>query len=148
MAQALAQAKIAYDIGEIPVGCLIVNNKNGEIIVATHNLMQRDKNPNYHAEILAINAACNKLSSKNLNGCDIYVTLEPCTMCASAIANARIARVYYAAEDKKHGAVENGVRFFTTNSCFHRPEIYSGINEAESSALLKTFFSKIRKDEL
>ena len=148
MKLALSEAKKAYDIGEIPVGCVIVDSMRGEIIAQSHNLMQLNKNPNFHAEMLAIDIACKKKANKNLSNCDIYVTLEPCTMCASAISNARINRLYYAASDLKQGAVENGVRFYTSNSCMHRPEIYSGINAHESMELIESFFSKLKKNKL
>jgi cytosine deaminase len=148
MQLALAEAQIAYDIGEVPVGCIIVNRESGQIIAKTHNLMQSKKNPNYHAEILAINLACETIGSKALLDCDIYVTLEPCTMCASAISNARLSRLYYGASDLKQGAVENGVKFYTHNSCMYRPEIYSGINAEESTLLITNFFGKLRKSKL
>ncbi len=145
---AFKEAKKAFDEGEVPVGCVIVDSKNNNIIAVTRNQIQKNKNPNFHAEILAINLACLKLDNKNLSKCDIYITLEPCTMCAAAISNARIGRLYYSAEDKKQGAVENGVRFFNSSSCFHRPEIYSGIQEYISANMMKSFFSKIRKSKL
>lgn len=148
MKLALLEAKKAYNIGEVPVGCVIVDSINDEVIAQSHNVMQLNKNANFHAEILAINIACKKRDNKNLSNCDIYVTLEPCTMCASAISNARIDRLYYAAPDIKQGAVENGVRFYTSNSCMHRPEIYSGINAHESIELIESFFSKLRKNKL
>lgn len=145
---ALIEAKKSYDQGEIPVGCIIVERDSGIILAKSHNLMQREKNPNYHAEMLAIELACREIGSKNLSNCDIYVTLEPCTMCASAISNARLGRLYYGAADLKQGAVENGVRFFTNNSCMHRPEIYSGISASESARIIKSFFGKLRKNEI
>lgn len=148
MEVALAEAKKAYNIGEIPVGCVIVDRKSGKIIAKSHNSMQLKKSPNLHAEMLAIEIACNEKANKNLSDCDIYVTLEPCTMCASAISNARLSRLYYAASDLKQGAVENGVRFYTSSSCMHRPEIYSGINACESVELIESFFGKLRKNKL
>jgi len=148
MQAAIDLAKKAYLNGEVPVGAVIVKRNSGEIVALAQNSMQIQKNPNAHAEILAINAACKKLDNKNLSECDIYITLEPCTMCASAISNARIGRLYYAAPDMKQGAVENGVRFFTSSSCLHRPEIYSGMHKEESSALMQSFFSKLRKTSL
>ncbi len=146
MLHALKEAKKAYLDGEIPVGCVIVDRLSGKIISQTHNMMQQGKNANLHAEIMAINAACKKMDSKNLSNCNIYVTLEPCTMCASAISNARLGRLYYGATDAKQGAVENGVRFFSTKSCFHRPEIYSDIYSAESEEIIKNFFVRLRKN--
>lgn len=148
MSLALSEAKKAYDKGEIPVGCVIVQQPSGIIIARSHNLSETKKNPNLHAEMLAITEACTKLDSKNLANCDIYITLEPCVMCASAISNARIKRLFYACEDIKQGSVENGLRFYTTSSCFHRPEIYSGMLAAESSGLITSFFRKIRTNKL
>lgn len=148
MLLALKEAKIAATKGEVPVGCVIVNRDNKEVISQSHNMMQQGKNANFHAEILAINDACKKLDNKNLVDCDIYVTLEPCTMCASAISNARLGRLYYGASDKKQGGVENGVKFFTSNSCLHRPEIYSGIQSTQSEEIIKNFFGKLRKNKL
>ena len=148
MSLALEEAKIAGNKGEVPVGCVIINRANKEIIAKSHNLMQQNKNANLHAEILAINAACKKLDNKNLLNCDIYVTLEPCTMCASAISNARLGRLYYGAQDTKQGGVENGVRFFASNSCLHKPEIYSGIQNRQSEEIMKNFFGQLRKNKL
>jgi tRNA(Arg) A34 adenosine deaminase TadA len=145
MQLALSEAQLAFDQGEVPVGCVIVDPVRGAVIASAHNLCEQEKNANLHAEILAINEACKILDSKNLSDLDLYVTLEPCTMCASAIANSRIGRIYYGAADEKQGAVENGVRFFTSDSCFHRPEIYSGIKSQESEDLLKEFFKSIRR---
>ena len=148
MKEALKEAQKAFGAGEVPVGCIIVDRIKGKIVAKTHNLMQSKKNPNLHAEILAINIACNQKDRKNLSDCDIYVTLEPCTMCASAISNASLGRLYYGAPDSKQGAVENGVQFYTSNSCMHRPEIYSGINSHESSKIIESFFDKLRKNKL
>lgn len=148
MKEALKEAQKAFDAGEVPVGCVIVDRIRGKIIAQTHNLMQSKKNPNLHAEMLAIDIACNQKDNKNLLDCDIYVTLEPCTMCASAISNARLGRLYYGASDLKQGAVENGVQFYTSNSCMHRPEIYSGINAHESGKIIESFFGKLRKNKL
>ena len=142
MQMALSEARKAYDKGEVPVGCVIVHNQ--QVIARAHNLVQYNKNPNAHAEILAINEACQYLNSKNLAECNLYVTLEPCTMCASAISNARIKGLYYGAADAKQGAVENGVQFFAAESCMHRPEIYSGLMHQESEELLLRFFAKLR----
>ena len=148
MKTALIEAQKAYDIGEVPVGCVIVDRSENKIIAQTHNAMESCKNPNLHAEMLAINIACSKKDNKNLSDCDIYFTLEPCTMCASAISNARLSRLYYGASDLKQGAVENGVRFYTTSSCMFRPDVYSGINAYESSQIIKSFFGKLRKNKL
>lgn len=148
MQLAFQEAQKAFDEGEVPVGCVIVRSKDNYIVATSRNLVQHNKNPNSHAEILAINLACLKLDTKNLSECYIYITLEPCTMCAAAIANARLGRLYYAAGDKKQGAVEHGPRFFNSPSCLHRPEIYSGILEEESVNIMQSFFSKIRKTKL
>lgn len=145
---ALQEAASAYEEGEVPVGCVIVERESGRILARTRNSMQADKNANHHAEMLAIEKVCKDLDNKNLSKCDIYVTLEPCTMCASAISNARLGRLYYGSDDSKMGGVENGVRFFASNSCFHKPEIYAGIGDKESAALIKNFFSNLRKDRL
>ncbi len=144
MLLALEEAKLAKKLGEVPVGCVIIERSSGKVIAKSYNQMQQGNNPNLHAEMIAISLACKKLGNKNLADYDIYVTLEPCTMCASAISNARLGRLYYGASDIKQGAVENGVRFFTSSSCMHRPEIYSGIQIIEATKLLKNFFSNLR----
>ncbi len=144
MQLALQQAQKAFEENEVPVGCVIVHRKTKEIIASTHNLVENNNNPTHHAEILAIDAACKKLNSKNLSECDLYVTLEPCTMCASAISHSRIKNLYFGANDEKQGAVESGVNFFSSNSCFHKPEIYSNIMTEESKELLKKFFKTLR----
>lgn len=141
---ALNQAQIAFDDGEIPVGAVIANSKTKEIIAQEHNLVQTYKNPLLHAEICAIQSAVKVLNSKSLSGYDIFVTLEPCAMCASAISHARIDRLFYGASDSKHGAVENGIKFYTSKTCFHRPEIYIGIQKEFSEQLIKNFFVQAR----
>lgn len=138
MQEALTQARIAQDLGEIPVGAIIV--QTGKIIARSHNLVETTNNPLAHAEMLAIQAACKVLKVNRLVDCDLYVTLEPCTMCAGAIAHARLRRIYFAAFDPKGGAVDHGVQFFNQPTCLHKPEIYGGLFELESSQLLKTFF--------
>ena len=138
MDRALAEARAAAAAGEVPVGCIVVCR--GEVIAHAGNRMLAGKDPTAHAEMLAIRAAALAIGSERLADCDLYVTLEPCAMCAAALAFARIRRLYYGAADPKGGAVENGVRFFSSPTCHHRPEIYSGIGEAEASALLKDFF--------
>ncbi|MBP7190104.1 MAG: nucleoside deaminase [Rickettsiaceae bacterium] len=145
MSKALAQGVRALEQGEVPVGAVIVENSSGNILASTHNLVESTNDATCHAEILAIKAASKKLSSKNLSSCDIYITLEPCTMCASAISHAKIARVFYGASDIKGGAVENGVRFFTRETCHHRPEVYPGIMAKESTDLLLEFFKNLRQ---
>ena len=124
--------------GEVPVGCVIV--RDGDVIARAGNRTLADRDPTAHAEMLAIRAAAAALGSERLTDCDLYVTLEPCAMCAAAISFARIRRLYYGAADPKGGAVENGVRFFASPTCHHRPEVYGGIGEAEAAALLKEFF--------
>lgn len=138
MELALNQAKIAYEKDEVPVGAILV--ENGQIIASSHNQNLTLKDPTAHAEIIVLREGAKIKNSARLDGCDLYITLEPCAMCASAIALARIKRVYYAASDKKFGAVENGARIFSTSSCFHKPEIYSGISEEEAKKLMRNFF--------
>jgi tRNA(adenine34) deaminase len=142
MYEAINQAKIAFAKDEVPVGAVLV--EEGKIIAKTYNQNLTLKDPTAHAEILALREAAKIKNSARLDGCDLYITLEPCAMCASAIALARIRRVYYAASDPKFGAVENGARIFNSSSCHHRPEIYSGISEAESQKLLRDFFKSKR----
>jgi tRNA(adenine34) deaminase len=138
MQVALAQAKSAAVDGEVPVGCVIT--RAGTIIAQARNRTLADQDPTAHAEMLAIRAAAHALGNERLTDCDLYVTLEPCAMCAAAISFARIRRLYYGAADPKGGAVESGVRFFGSPTCHHQPEIYAGIGEADAAALLKDFF--------
>ncbi len=142
MGIAIAEAKAAAAAGEVPVGCVIA--REGELLAKAGNRTLRDRDPTAHAEILALREAAKKIGSERLTGCDLYVTLEPCTMCAAAISFARIRRLYFGAGDPKGGAVESGVRFFSASTCHHRPEIYGGIGEAEASSLLKEFFAAKR----
>ncbi len=142
MDQALDLARAAALAGEVPVGCVVV--RNGEVIAGAGNRTLTDRDPTAHAEMLAIRQAARALGSERLTDCDLYVTLEPCTMCAAAISFARIRRLYYGADDPKGGAVENGVRFFAAATCHHRPEVYGAIGETEASALLKEFFAARR----
>jgi tRNA(adenine34) deaminase len=142
MDMALAQARAAGARGEVPVGCVIV--RDGAVIARAGNATLADRDPTAHAEMVAIRRAAAALGSERLEDCDLYVTLEPCAMCAGAIAFARVRRLYYGAADPKGGAVDNGVRFFTAPSCHHRPQVYGGLAEAEASALLKDFFSARR----
>ncbi len=144
MREALEQSLYAASSHEVPVGAVVVHRAKNEVVSRAYNRTEADRNPTHHAEILAINKACKVLNTKNLSECDIYVTLEPCTMCAGAISSARIGRVFYGADDPKMGAVENGVRFFTSPSCHHRPEVYSGIMGEESKTLMLEFFRKLR----
>src|SRR5215831_16069882 len=142
MDEALAQARAAVAAGEVPIGCVIV--REGAVVVRAFNRTLLDRDPTAHAEMLAIRAAAAALGSERLVDCDLYVTLEPCAMCAAAISFARIRRLYYGAADEKGGAVEHGVRFFSAPTCHHAPEIYSGIAEACAAALLKDFFRTLR----
>ena len=142
MDDALAEARAAQAAAEVPVGCVIV--RAGAVIVRTGNRTLRDRDPTAHAEVLAIRQAAAMLGTERLTDCDLYVTLEPCAMCTAAISFARIRRLYYGAADPKGGAVENGVRFFASPTCHHRPEVYGGIGESEAGALLKEFFKARR----
>ena len=142
MRRALDLARIAGDAGEVPVGAVIVCA--GEVIATSANAMRGGADPTAHAEIVAIRAAAAALASPRLDGCDLWVTLEPCAMCAGAIVHARIARLYYAAPDPKGGAVAHGPRLFGYPTCHHRPEVYGGIGEAEAAALLRGFFAARR----
>lgn len=142
MARALGEAKAAAARGEVPVGCVIV--RNGEIIASAGNRTLADRDPTAHAEMLAIRAASARIGSERLTECDLYVSLEPCTMCAGAISFARIRRLYYGAADAKGGAVDHGVRFFAADTCHHRPEIYDGFCADEAGALLRDFFKARR----
>ena len=135
---ALGEAEAAAARGEVPVGAVIVSE--GRIIAAAGNRTLADRDPTAHAEIVAIRAACEALGSERLPGCDLYVTLEPCPMCAGAISFARLRRLYYGAADPKGGAVENGVRLYSDPTCHHRPEVYGGIGETAAAGLLKDFF--------
>lgn len=138
MDMALDEARAAAAAGEVPIGCVIVYD--GETIARAGNRTLADRDPTAHAEMLAIRAATAALGSERLADCDLYVTLEPCTMCAAAMSFARIRRLYYGATDPKGGAVDSGVRFFASPTCPHRPDVYGGIGEAEASALLRDFF--------
>ncbi|MFT4027389.1 MAG: nucleoside deaminase [Novosphingobium sp.] len=142
MAQAFAQARAAAAAGEVPIGAVVV--KDGAVLAAAHNAPRALRDPTAHAEVLAIRAAARALGNERLDGCELWVTLEPCAMCAGAIAHARIAKVYYAAPDPKGGAVEHGARVFEQDQCLHRPEVYPGIGEAEAADLLRGFFRERR----
>jgi tRNA(adenine34) deaminase len=139
---ALDEARAAGARSEVPVGCVIV--RDGVVVARAGNRTLADRDPTAHAEIIAIRAAAASLGSERLEDCDLYVTLEPCAMCAGAVAFARIRRLYYGAADPKGGAVDNGVQFFASPSCHHRPEVYGGLAEAEAGALLKEFFRERR----
>lgn len=138
MAQALAQARRGASLGEVPIGAVVV--REGAVIAAAHNAPRALRDPTAHAEVLAIREAARVLGNERLDGCELWVTLEPCPMCAGAIAHARIARLYYAAADPKGGAVEHGARVFEHEQCLHRPEVYSGMGEEAAAELLRGFF--------
>ena len=145
MKLALAEAEAAAARGEVPVGAVLVDGVGNTIAVAG-NRVEADRDPTAHAEMLALRAGAARLGSKYLEGCDLYVTLEPCAMCAAAIAFARLRRLYFGAYDPKGGAVEHGPRLFEQPTTHHRPEIYGGIEEARSARLLRDFF-RARRDE-
>jgi tRNA(adenine34) deaminase len=142
MRMALDLAQQAADAGEVPVGAIIM--REGIVIATGVNAMRSKKDPTAHAEMEAIRAAAFHLGSERLDGCDLWVSLEPCAMCAGAIANARIARLYYGAADPKGGAVEHGARVFTQDTCHHQPDIYGGLGEQEAAAQLRAFFAERR----
>jgi tRNA(adenine34) deaminase len=136
---ALAEARAAAAAGEVPVGCVIV--RDGAVMARGRNRTIADRDPTAHAEMVALRAAAATLGGERLTQCDIYVTLEPCTMCAGALSLARIRRLYYGAADPKGGAVDSGVQFFASAACHHRPDVYGGIGEQEAAALLREFFA-------
>ncbi|MFM9852258.1 MAG: nucleoside deaminase [Sphingomonadaceae bacterium] len=142
MHAALELAAEAGRNGEVPVGAVIM--RGTDMIASAANAMRAHRDPTAHAEILAIRAAATALGSERLVGCDLWVTLEPCAMCAGAIANARIDRLYYAASDPKGGGVEQGARVFSHDSCHHKPEVYAGINESQAAEQLRDFFATLR----
>lgn len=144
MQLALQEARAAKARGEVPVGAVVVD-KADNIIARAGNETRQLNDPTAHAEILAIRRACDVLSTERLIGCKLYVTLEPCNMCATAISFARIDKLYYAAQDAKGGAVDNGTRFYNQAICHHAPEVVGGLNEAEASQLLTGFFAQKRK---
>ena len=137
---ALEWAKKATEANEVPIGTVIVD-ASGKILAQAHNRVETDADPTAHAEMLAIRAACDTLGNKFLEDCDLYVTLEPCAMCAQAIAFARLRRVYFGAYDPKGGGVEHGARVFAQPTCHHRPEVIGGMMERECGMLLKDFFA-------
>jgi len=143
MEMALEEARAAGERGEVPIGAVVVVD---DIAVSRSGNRTRELNDvTAHAEIAAIRLACEALGQERLVGADLYVTLEPCTMCAAAISFARIRRLYYGAEDPKGGAVDNGVRFYAQPTCHHAPEVYSGFNEVQSAEILRRFFSQRRE---
>jgi tRNA(adenine34) deaminase len=142
MSIALEEAQAAASRGEVPVGCVVV--RDGTVIARAGNRTLADKDPTAHAELIAIRAAAFALGTERLIDCDLYVTLEPCAMCAAAMSFARIRRLYFGAGDPKGGAVESGVHFFSAVTCHHRPDVYGGINESECARLLRDFFAARR----
>ncbi len=144
MRMALIEAEKAGGRGEVPVGAVLVDGATGEAVAASGNRVEERGDPTAHAEMLVIREACAKAGAARLPGCDLYVTLEPCAMCAAALSFARIRRLYFGAYDAKGGAVEHGPRFFELATCHHRPEIYGGVGETEAAALLRAFFQAKR----
>ncbi|MHA1113453.1 MAG: nucleoside deaminase [Alphaproteobacteria bacterium] len=144
MALALEEARAATARGEVPVGCVLVAPETGEVMAREGNRTEELADPTAHAEMLALRAAAARIGGPRLAGCDLYVTLEPCPMCAQAISFARLRRVYFGAYDPKGGGVDHGPRIFTQPTCHHRPETYGGIGEAACAALLTDFFRQRR----
>ncbi|MBL8838638.1 MAG: nucleoside deaminase [Alphaproteobacteria bacterium] len=144
MALALAAAERAAAAGEVPIGAVLVDGATGDVLATAHNRTETDADPTAHAELLAIRAAAAARGEPRLVDCDLYVTLEPCPMCAQAISFARIRRVYYGAADPKGGGVAHGPRIFEQKTCHHRPEVYPGIGEERAGALLRAFFAARR----
>lgn len=142
MVRALELAREAARAGEVPIGAVVARGM--DIVGEGENRNRRDNDPTAHAEIVAIRAASAKLGDFRLSGCDLYVTLEPCAMCAGAISHARIDRLYYGAEDAKGGGVTHGARVFAQAQCHHRPDVYGGLGEREAAALLTDFFAARR----
>ena len=143
LSRAFDEARAAAARGEAPIGAVVM--RAGEVIAAAGNRTLELNDPTAHAEVLAIRAACEKLGSQRIPECDLYVTLEPCAMCAGAISFARLRRLYFAADDPKGGAVEHGPRFFAQPTCHHAPEVYGGLRASEAAALLKEFFGSLRR---
>ena len=143
MARALAEAQAAAALGEVPVGAVLVA-VDGTVLAQDHNRIEERSDPTAHAEILVIRAAAARLGTPRLAGCDLYVTLEPCPMCAMATSLARLRRIYFGAEDPKGGGIDHGPRIYASSSCHHRPEVYGGIAATHSSRLLRTFFRERR----
>jgi len=142
MAEALSEARAARDAGEVPIGCVVV--RDGVVVGRGGNRTITDCDPTAHAEIVAIREAARAIGSERLIDCDLYVTLEPCAMCAGAISFARIRRLYYGAGDPKGGAVDHGTRFFASPTCHHRPEVYGQVGESEAGEMLREFFRERR----
>jgi tRNA(Arg) A34 adenosine deaminase TadA len=144
MALALAEAERAGERGEVPVGAVVIESGTGSVLASAGNRVEELRDPTAHAEMLVLRAAAERQGAPRLTDCDLYVSLEPCAMCAAAISFARLRRLYFGASDPKGGGVEHGPRFFTQPTCHHRPEVYGGIDEARAAALLKRFFQDRR----
>lgn len=144
MGKAYRQAKIAEKKDEVPVGAIVVERESGKIVSRAHNLTEHGRDCTCHAEILAIQKACKKIGANRLRGMDLYVTLEPCSMCAAAISFARIENLYFGAYDKKNGAVINGTKFYESEICHHKPLVYGGIYEKKCAEILQNFFKNKR----
>ena len=144
MEVALQEAALAAERGEVPVGCVIVDSVSGDIVARNGNRVEELRDPTAHAEMIALRETTKAFGETRLPGCDLYVTLEPCPMCAMAISFARIRRLYFGAADVKGGGVENGPRIFDQSTCHHRPDVYGGIGESDAAALLKSFFAARR----
>ncbi|MBX9786067.1 MAG: nucleoside deaminase [Alphaproteobacteria bacterium] len=144
MDHAFCEAEKAFSKGEVPVGASIIEASTGNLIATSHNEMVERKDPTAHAELLVIQKACQILGLNRLEDCDIYVTLEPCPMCAQAISFARFRRLYFGAYDPKGGGVDHGAQIFQASSCHHKPEVVGGMNEAKCAQLLMQFFQKVR----
>jgi len=141
---AIEEAEKAFAENEVPVGAVVVDYEKNEVIALAHNRMAQDQNPTHHAEMNAIAAACEKMGNERLTQCDIYVSLEPCPMCASAIAFARFRKVTFGAYDPKSGGVEHGPRIFDHDSCHHTPEVIGGVEEAACADVMRRFFADKR----
>jgi len=137
---ALAEAEVAAGLGEVPVGAVLVDGETGEVLARGHNLVECETDPTAHAELLVIRAAARRLGAKRLTGADLYVSLEPCAMCAQAVAFARLRRLVFGAYDPKGGGVEHGARIFAQATCHHRPEVIGGVQERRAGDMLKAFF--------
>ena len=144
MQQAMQLAEVAAEAGEVPVGAVLVDAAGGSVLSRTHNRVEELSDPTAHAELLAIQEASRRLGAKRLVGCDLYVTLEPCAMCAQAISFARLRRLVFGAYDPKGGGVEHGARVFQQPTCHHRPEVVGGVEESACGNLLKNFFQERR----
>ena len=144
MALALAQAKAAGARGEVPVGAVLVDSLGGAVLAEDGNRVEGDRDPTAHAEMLVLRAGCKAAGVARLPSCDLYVTLEPCAMCAQALSLARIRRLYFGAYDPKGGGVDHGARVFDHGTCHHKPEVYGGFEESQAAALLKSFFAARR----